>query len=260
MNLLRIDVDLGGALARQLTAIELDNLPFAARQAANATAVEIRETWARKSGTVFDRPTPLTSKAAQYEKATKSKPFATIKLRDEAAKGNPPSRYLAAQVMGGERGHKGMERLLEYAGIMPRGMFAVPGNSVNLDQFGNVGSGQVRKIISQLQAGREAGYTSNESETTRNRRLSRQRKRGGGGSYFAVTQKRGRMRPGVYERISFASGTAYRSVFIFVDRVTYKPRYDIFGMAEKRWQAVMPFFFERELAKAVENSRLRGRT
>src|SRR5690606_4985368 len=111
----------------QFSALERKNLPFAIVQACNATAFEIRQTWKRAAPRVFDRPTPLTVNAAQYKKATKQKLYAEIFQRDEASKGNPPAKYLQAEVEGGTRRPKAMERLLMSAEVMPRGMFAVAG-------------------------------------------------------------------------------------------------------------------------------------
>lgn len=259
MSLVRIEVDADNALNRQFSELERQNLPFAVVQACNATAVEIRNVWARKASDVFDRPTPLTVRAAQYEKATKQKPYAVIKLRDEATKGTAPAQYLLPQVQGGERRLKGMERLLMSAGLMPRGTFAVPGAGAPLNMFGNVAAGQVRQIISQLRAGLEAGYTSNETDARRDKRLARQRKRGGGGSYFAVQQRRGKLLPGIYERITTGFGSAVRSIFIFTKSARYTPRYDIFALAQRQWNRLMPFHFNRELQKAVESSKFRGR-
>lgn len=259
MSLMQIEVDADNMLGRQFSELEKQNLDFAIVQASNKTAFEVRETWKRQAQRIFDRPKPLTVNAALYRKATKQKLYAEIFLRDEASKGTPPAQYLSAQVQGGDRRPKGMERLLMSAGLMPRDRFAVPGDDAPLDQYGNVGSGQVRKIISQLRAGLEAGYTSNETEQGRERRLKRQRKRGGGGSYFAVREQRGRLQPGIYERIAFAQGSAVRAIFIFTRAAVYNRRYDIFGIAEKEWNKLMPFFFERELDKAVEDSIIRGR-
>lgn len=259
MSLLKIDVDVDDMLGRQFSALEKQNLDFAIVQASNKTAFEVRESWKRAASRIFDRPTPLTVGAAMYRKATKQKLYAEIFLRDEASKGTAPAQYLSAQVQGGDRRPKGMERLLMSGELMPRDMFAVPGNDAPRDQYGNVGSGQVRKILSQLRAGLETGYTSNETDEGRGRRLKRQRKRGGGGSYFVLREPRGRLRPGIYERIAFAQGSAVRSIFIFTRKAIYDARYDIFGIAEKEWNKLMPFFFERELANAVETSVIRGR-
>lgn len=263
-NLIRIEVDADNLLNRQFTAMEREQLPFAAMQAANATAFEIRNVWARTAPRVFDRPTPLTVKAAQYEKATKAKPYAVVKLRDEASKGTPPAKYLLAEVQGGSRRKKGMELLLQAKGVMPAGMFAVPGKGADLDAFGNVRGGQVRQILAQLQAGGEQGYASNESETSRKRR-----KRRGGHDFFALKMQRGNLPAGIYRRREMAAGDAARraigarsridSIFIFVRSVTYRVRYDIFGLAQRQWNKLMPFYFTRELAKALESSKFRGR-
>ena len=259
-QLVRIEVDADNVLTRQFTQLERENLAFAVMQATNATAFGIREAWATAAPRVFDRPTPLTVKAAQYEKATKARPFAVVKLRDEATKGTPPARYLLAQVQGGVRAKTGLELLLQAKGVMPPGMFAVPGKGAQLDAFGNMKRGQVRQVLSQLQAGREAGYTSNESEASRDRRRKRNAKRGvRGGEYFAVPRQRGRLGPGVYERIQTGFGSAVRAIYRFVRGVSYRPRYDIFGLAQRQWNKLMPFHFEREIAKALESSKYRGR-
>lgn len=259
MGRLQIEVDADNMLGRQFTELERQQLPFAIMQACNKTGWEVRTAWQRQAHRVFDRPTRMTINAVRFDRATKSRPYAEIYLRDEAHKGTPPANYLLPQVQGGGRRLKGMERLLQAAGHMPPGTYAVPGKGAVLDQHGNVRAGQVRQIISQLGAGREAGYTSNESEATRGQRLRREKRRGGGGNYFPVRQRRGRLVPGIYERITTGFGSAVRSIFIFTRHVSYQPRYDIFGMAERTWDRLMPFFFNRELDKAVQSSKFRRR-
>ncbi len=260
MSMLKIAVDADNELGGTFTQLERQNLPFAVVQACNATALDIRESWKRAAPRVFDNPTPMTTNAAMYRKATKQKLYAEIFIRDEAAKGTPPAKYLLPQVEGGTRRPKGMERLLMSKQIMPQGTFAIPGDGADLDAYGNVKSGQVRQIISQMRAGLEAGYTSNETDERKVKRLNRQKKRGGGGSYFAVQKQRGKLQPGIYERITSAFGSAVRSIFIFTKSVRYEPRYDIFALAQREWDRLMPFHFNRELSKAVETSKYRGRT
>lgn len=257
---MRIEVDADNLLGRQFSALEREQLPYAAMRATNATAFEIRNVWMRTAPRVFDRPTPLTVKAAQYEKATKARPYAVVKLRDEASKGTPPAKYLVTEVQGGERRKTGMELLLQGRGAMPAGMFAVPGKGAQLNQYGNMRAGQVRQILSQLQAGGETGYTSNETEESRGRRRRSSAKKGvRGGEYFALRNKRGKLPAGIYERLSTGFGSAVRALLVFVNRATYRPRYDIFGLAQRQWNKLMPFHFNRELAKALESSKFRGR-
>lgn len=253
MSMVKIAVDADNMLGRQFSALERKNLPFAIVQACNATAYEIRENWKRTAARVFDRPVALTRNAAMYRKASKGKLYAEIFLRDEAAKGNSPAKYLLAEVAGGQRRKKGFEILLQQKGVMPAGQFAIAGRGANLDAYGNVRASKVTRILSQLGAQRDA-YQNQSNESARRR--SRRRR---GGDYFAVMQRRGRLRPGIYERIGTGFGSAVRSVFIYSSRATYTPRYDIFALAQRQWDRLMPFYFNRELEKAIQSSMYRGR-
>ncbi len=274
MSRIAIEVDADNLLGRQFSALERQNLPFAIVQAVNATAFDIREQWQRVAPRVFDRPTSLTRNAATYRKATKDRLYAEILLRDEAAKGTPPAKYLAAEVQGGTRRKKGFEILLQQRGVMPAGQFAVAGRGAKLDAYGNVSAGEITKILSQLGAQRDAYQ--NESASSRRRRTSEGRRyeylgrdRKGatkvagrvvrrGGRYFALQKRRGRLAPGVYERIGTGFGSAVRSVFIYTSRASYRPRYDIFGLAQRAWDKLMPFYFNRELDKALASSKYRS--
>lgn len=250
MAQIRIGVDPDNALGRQLTDLERSQLPFAASQAANKVAFEIRERWKQRAPQVFDRPTQLTKNAALYRKATKERPYAEIFIRDEAFKGTPPSKYLFTEVEGGTRRRKGFERLLQGKGLMSPSQFAVMGRGARPNQYGNVPAGQVTKLLSQLGAQRDRYQ--NQTPTSAKRRRSRAPK---GGEYFVITKRRGKLRPGIYERIGTGWGSAVRSVFIFTNTAKYQPRYDIFGMAEDTWKKLMPFYLKRELEKAMETAR-----
>lgn len=254
MSDIKIAVDADNMLGRQFDQLERKNLPFAIMQACNATAFEIRQQWQRTSSRVFDRPSALTQKAAQYRKATKSRHFAEVYLRDEAYKGTPPAKYLLPQVEGGSRRKKGFEVLLQQKGAMPAGMFAVAGDGADLDAHGNVRPRQISQILSQMGA-RQDKYQ-NQTEISAARRRGKRRR---GGEYFALQAARGKLRPGIYERITTAFGSAVRSIFIFTRRASYKPRYNIFGLAQRAWDKLMPFHFNRELAKAIQTSKFRGR-
>jgi len=253
VSLIKIAVDADNMLGRQFTELERQNLGFAVMQACNATAYEIRQTWAATAPRVFDRPTAMTLRAAQYKKATRQKLYAEVFLRDEAYKGNPPARYLLSEVEGGERRKKGFEVLLQQKGAMPPGWFAVAGKGAPLDRHGNVRASAVSKILSQMGA-RQDKYQ-NQTEASIKRRGKRTR----GGDYFTLQQKRGRLLPGIYERISFGFGSAVRSIFIFTRKANYKARYNIFGLAQRAWDKLMPFHFNRELQKALDSSKYRGK-
>lgn len=257
-DLLRINVDPDGVTGRVFTQLERQQLPFACVQAANATAFGIRQKWAEVMPRVFDRPTPLTQRAIVYEKATRSRIWAIVKVRDEAFKGNPPAKYLLAQVFGGERAAKGFEKRLQSANVMPRGFQAVPGKGAQLDGFGNIAGGQMNQILSQL--GARFDPLQNETDVSRGRRQRREARSGARRTdYFAVKQKRGGLRPGVYQRIRSGFGSAVRIILAYVRPARYRPRYHVFQMAERLYPRLFSFHFDNELKKALQTARLRGK-
>lgn len=257
---IRITVDPGNVLAREFTALEQKNLPYATVQAANATAFAVRERWADAVPRIFDRPTALTMKAPLYTKATKDKLAATIYIRDEAFKGTPPAKYLEPEVTGGARRLKRFERALQARGILPSGWFAVPGRGAELDAFGNLSGKQLVQILSQLRAFGEQGYSANETADKRAKRNKREAKKGQRRSdYFAVPTRRGGLAPGVYQRVHTGFGRGTVPILIFVRRVSYRARYPLFDIAKTIFDRRFPDNFRRELDQAVASSFTGGR-
>lgn len=252
-RLLRASVDTHGTFGRQLTELERRQLPFATMQAINATAFETRQRWAEIMPKVFDRPTALTRGAVLYTKATRSRAYAEVFVRDEVSKGVPPSRYLQPQVAGGGRPRKGLERQLTAANVLPAEMYVVPGRGAALDQHGNLPLSLLNKVKSQL--GAQGDTLANESAASRARRRRRAAKQGKrGGEYFALPRGRGALAAGVYERVTTGFGSAVRSVLRFVRHVAYRPRYRVFGIAQTVFERRFPANFERELSKAVASA------
>ena len=258
MSLVKTEVDPGRIFQRELTALERDQLPFAAVQAANQTAFAVREEWKGKAQRVFDRPTRMTVNSVLYRKATKARPAADVFIRDEAPKGTPPAKYLLAQVEGGTRRPKAFERRLQASGVLPPGMFAVAGKGAKLDRHGNVPGKVITAVLSAVRS--QFDPYQNATPTSIKRRHRRRRKGPKTGDYFVVRQARGRLLPGIYERIGLGRlGSAVRSVLFFVRSVSYRPRFDVFGYARKVYEKQYPFHFQRELAKAVQTAMFRGR-
>ncbi len=264
MSLLRIEVDPGNLAQRVFTDIEKEQIPFATRQATNAVAFQMREEWRKQAMRQFDRPRALTLNAILYHKAVKGqRDYAEVYVRDEAFKGTPPAKYLQAQVNGGERKLKPFERLLRDKGILPAGEFAVPGKGAQLDSHGNIKAAQITQILSQLGAQNDPQQNTTEASTAR-RRNKRVKSRGE--EYFAPRRndpnryRHAHLPLGVYERVQTGFGGAIRSVLHFVRQANYQPRFKVFEIAQRQWQVLMPFYFNRELAKAVASSRLRGRS
>lgn len=205
-------------------------LESASIRASNTLAFGARSEWQKTAQRVFDRPVALTINAALVRKAAKGKPFAEVYIRDEAFKGTPPVKYLIAQVEGGPRAATRFERALQAAGILPRGMFAVPARGVQLDAFGNVPRGVHTRILSALKANRDS-FQNSRGASQRGRS---QRKRTG---YFALPRGEGDLPPGIYERLainfSYGATSAIRLVFAFVRQPSYRPRYNVYQVAQQ---------------------------
>ncbi|WP_299948409.1 hypothetical protein [uncultured Microbulbifer sp.] len=104
-------------------------LPYAGAQALNNVAFRIRGEARAVMGRVFVNPTRLTLNAVLVDKATKHTGVARVYIRDQATKGTAPSKYLAPAVFGTSRNEKRFERALRYAGLLPAGMYVVPGEA-----------------------------------------------------------------------------------------------------------------------------------
>jgi hypothetical protein len=153
--------------------------------------------------------------------------------------------------MGGARRQTGKERKLTAAGLLPAGQFVVPGAGADLDRYGNISLGQVNRILSQI--GAQGDATANESETSRGRRVRREgRKTGYTTQYFALKQRRGRLAAGVYRRIQLGGlGSAIKSVLRFVRTVRYRPRFEIYNLAQRIFDRRFPENFQRAMNDAV---------
>lgn len=267
-NLLKIDVDPGDAFRREFSAIEKKHIPAALTRAVVLTAQEMQRDWTATMSRVFDRPTPFTQKGIRYKLRTGTY-GAEIFVRDEATGGTPPARYLLPQVMGGHRALKPFENRLAAQGILPPGMQAVPGKGVALDAFGNVAGSTLNRVLSQLGARHATSINANETETSRGRRLRREKRRGEKwSSHFVLKQKRGNLLPGIYQRgnageaarSAIGAHSILRSIFIFVQPPKYQSRYHIFERASRVYQVYFPKYFEHQLKSEIDLANAMGRT
>jgi hypothetical protein len=255
VDLIKVEVDEKGIFGRNLTDLEKRQIPFATVLAINDTSFQVREQWNKAMPLVFDRPTPLTRNAVLYRKATKANLAADVFLRDEATKGTPPAKYLLTEVEGGPRRQKRSERWLQSRGLMDSGRFAVPGAAAKLDQYGNVKGSEFTRILSFLQA--HPDKLSRATDVSRHRRIRKEIKRQGFTTdVFALKKARGKLQPGVYQRFDLGRlGSAVRPILRFVDRVTYRKRYDIFGIARKAFNDRFPQNFRNALERAMATAR-----
>lgn len=168
------------------------HFPFALSKAMNDLVFEIRKDEMKTVERVFDRPRPQTVRNFYVRKGNKSKPQASIWFDQIYGRGF--DEYMIPQVSGGGRGMKRSEKLL--------GRYYVPGAGAKLDRYGNIRGSQVTQVLSQLKRFGETGWSMN--QTAR----SAGRKRGAVKSteYFIVSQARGGLVPGVYQRVQSGAG------------------------------------------------------
>jgi hypothetical protein len=226
---------------------------FVAAVSLTRTAQDVQAAIKAEMQSTFDRPTTYALNGTFLKPAKKTNLEARVWVKDAPfGKGTPADRFLLPQIYGGDRGLKGMERLLQRNGMMPANWFAVPAAGAQLDGNGNVKRSQITQILSQLRVQRSAGFESRATgSVSSNRTIARQ-----GQTYFALAQAYRALKPGIYLKKKFAHGTAIKPVFLFVQSVQYRPRLKFFEVGQAVADAQFPRNFDTEWAKAVATARL----
>lgn len=217
-------------------------IEIATQRALIGAGREVKDAEVKEMQRVFDRPTRWTLNSFQVT-LDKARMEARVEIKD--GYWYRADNYLQTQIEGGGRKHKAFETALRRVGVLPTGWFVVPGQKAALDGFGNISVGQIRQILSWFDAAEMvAGSTQNMGEKGRERRRKGTKKRRGF-EYFVAhpgsrvgrgSWKNGRrqnLQPGVYRRTAFGFGSAIEPILIFVQRATYKPRFDFYGVAQR---------------------------
>lgn len=205
----------------------------------------VAESWRQQLASRFDRPTPATTRAVVTTMATARKLEAEVRIRDQGS-GTPPVAWLAPEEFGGGRLVKKFERALQAQGSMPAGSHAVPGPAAKLDAYGNVSRSQIVQVIAQLGAQFSPGYARVISPSAGKRAA---KALATGRAYIAITDRRGRLSPGVYER----NGRRLSAVFYFVSGAQYRKRTDLIDTAKRE----APALLDREIGRAIQESAAR---
>jgi len=241
---------LGAADATQVRFATVVALNRAARAGAEATQAEMRR--------VFDSPTAWVLGGVRYIKATTDKLVSQV---DFDFWGNKQSvtveGVLQAEILGGYRKLKRFEVALQRIGVLPAGMYAVPGQGAKLDTHGNMPAGQLVQILAWFRAFGEQGYKANMTDKTRARLRKGSAKRNTHGfEYVAIPRiNRGGLQPGIYQRFRFAQGTSLKPILIFVRTPRYAARLRFFEVADTAARATFDTQFPLALAQARATAR-----
>lgn len=176
---------------------------FACAKALTDTVVVVRDAMPNEAAGVFDRPTAFTRQGFYMQRATKDTLQASAGVKDRQA------QYLSYQVEGGER-------------APARKALRLPGE-VELNEFGNMPAGLVRKLIERAKAGKRA--TKGQS-----------RKFGVSSKVDLFYGEPGDGRPaGIYKRVA-VSATEHRLVPVVVmpkQTAKYEPRFEFYAIAQR---------------------------
>ena len=186
---------------------------FAVVAALTATAKDVEAAESQGLADSLDRPTPFTLKAFGTEAATKAKPIARVYMRPIQ------SRYLQWQIDGGQRAYKGFEFRIKGQLVTA---FAMPKDSLDLDQYGNVPRATLSRIIRDIDAP------------------------GASRRYF-VGQPKGHpdFVPGVYER----DGRKLHLLLSFETSARYRPAFEWERIATETADRQFPIRLAQALAK-----------
>ena len=240
-------------LSRKLSALQLEQLPFAVSLAINKAAAKVRQKEELNLKFALDRPTPFTLRSVLLTRpANKRGPFE----RDEAAKGTPPVKYLRPLVRGGGRRKKRFERALEAAGILGRNEYTVPGKGARLNQYGNMSAGQIVQVLSALKAFNESGFLANRSSRPGARKNARTK------GYFVARRGRltsrgnerwtSRLPEGIWE--NYGRGKV-RPILLFVRPPRYTPILKFREVAEQAWRQEFAGEFRSAMRTALRSAR-----
>ena len=215
-------------------------VPFATSLALTETAKDTRRHHQEMLPVIFDRPTRYTINSLKVTPSRKETLVARIEFKE---RGRGRQHYLLPQVDGGGRQHKAFEKWLIGAGVMMPNEYAVPGGGARIDAYGNMSSGQITQIISQLYASPDAMQWVTPK--------SKKRARGKRGVYF-VPKLGSSLRRGVWMR---TGARAITPVLLFVRAPSYKARYDFDGISHRHAEMVFPRLFGEAMARAIATAR-----
>lgn len=196
---------------------------------------------------VFSGPTRYTLNSLRIQPATKDTLTASVWVKTDATNnGTRPEDYLLPSVIGGPRKEKRFERAMRYAGLLPSGWRAVPGQGATLDENGNMRRGEMQRILTATRTAFDPYQ-----RKTGSARSKRNAKKA---PFFAVAPMTGRIEggewkqtasritPGVYRR----EGKSIKPVLIFTKtQPQYRQRLNFVGVSQRYTEANFMAEFDR---------------
>lgn len=189
--------------------------PAALADAINHTAHQSRIALRAETESVFDNPTNFTKNAFAVQQARPGQEVAgSVFVKDTKQGKHAAVDWFEPQVFGGGRPLKDSEQKLRKMGILPAGMYTVPGRGAKLNSNGNISSQHVIQLLWSFR--RQLTYGA-----------SRRHKDVGAERFFVI--KRGKIPIGIAERV----GSSIKVVLVFARKPVYARRFEFEQVVER---------------------------
>jgi hypothetical protein len=223
---------------------------FAAAKALTQTAVAVKAEVGRNMPAELDRPKPGTTRALRVEKATRDSLTAVVRL-NQRGEGVPAQEFIGHNVTGGRRGMKRSEIMLRRAGILPDGMYTIPGKEAQLDAYGNMSRGQIVSILSYFRTFGATPLNSKRINMTDKTRARRARQRT---DYFVVPirDRKLKLYPGIWQR---KGDNTLAPVLMFVRPGTHRKLVKLYETGDKVVKRDFNRLFDAAFADAMRTAR-----
>ena len=222
-------------------------IPYATMLMLNSTAKIVKRNERQVMRNRLDRPKPFTLNSMLIDWAKKRQLVARVWFKDVSVLENTAEKYLNPQVTGGPRNPKASEQMMRRKGMLGKNQFLVPGSAAKLDQYGNIRTAQMTRVLSGIRAYGEEGYIAN---ATRSRRSLR---KGNSQRYFfgEIDGEKA-----IWERKRSAFGDGIAPVLLVVDGAPrYKVRFPFFKVAENTFKAHSPREMRQAMGQAIKTAR-----
>jgi len=215
---IQISIDASGINRAQAWLAQIQGqMPYAASRALNDAAKQVADDLNKSTNRYFDRPTRFTQNAYRVSSRS-SKTNLVAEVRPKSIQ----ERYLLPSIRGGVRPQRPSERRL--GGISPAWR---PGRDARLNASGNMSKAAVVKAIK------------------------------GGGDLFTLRDKRGKLRPGIYQRMGSGTMRRYKvkSILSFNRLPNIPRRWPIERIARGSLNASWTPLINRYLAEAMRTAK-----
>lgn len=239
---------LEGASKAWLTAAD-KHVRFSVALALTHTAQRAQAAATKEIKARFRDPVALTRDAVRIRATDRHLPIdemrAVVYLQDEASKGTPPSKYLAAEIEGGARRDKRSERALTRAGVIAPGQQTSAASNLRGKRL----SGPMAvQMLSALKAFHEMGFVANRSAKADAKRKKARLVAAASGADFFAAHKRGEEEP--YAIFRLVAPGKVKPVLWVGRTARYSRRFAFWSVAEKAARA--SFAGEMRAALATE--------